>query len=333
VIAPDAFRPPARGDVTASAYKDWLHLNVFDHPSQTVGFVNVSLHGAPEDPRSRAVGAALLHHPEHGWRGNLEVRGFDDVRIGRASVALEAVALAVEHASGTVTASARWPDEQLSLDVRATAVVPAFAVDEPTPVGPGWFSWYAVGRLAVSGEASVGDRRLDLRDATAYHDHNWGRWYWGDDVGWDWGAFAAPDPGPTVVLWRLADRERRRPERPFVALYLGARRRTFMGASVRLDHAGRLEARPRRLPGAMAALHGGRGTPRLPARVIVRAADGIDRIEVEFEARACLQVVAADPAVRGYGFVHELVGAFAYRGRVAGRVLEGEGLGVFELAC
>ena len=62
-------------------------------------------------------------------------------------------------------------------------------------------------RRVNPGEATVGGRRLDLAAASAYHDHNWGRWHWGDDLGWDWGAFLTPAPGPAIVLVRTTNRE------------------------------------------------------------------------------------------------------------------------------
>jgi hypothetical protein len=332
VIAADSFRPPAPNDPTAAAYKDWFHLNVFDHASGTVGLVNVSLNGSPADARSRAVGAALLHVPGFGWAGNVEVRGLHEVEVRDAALGLEHVALAVEHASGTVVASARFPEDPLTLDVTATSVVPSVSVEEPLPLGSGWCSWYAVGRLTVAGEASVDGRRFDLRTASAYHDHNWGRWHWGDDLGWDWGAFLAPAPGPAVVLVRTTDREHRRLGPPSLIVYFRDLRRSLVGPTVEVEYAGTLDSPLRRVPGPMAALHGDRAAARLPAAVRLRGDDGRDSLELEFTGRGAAQLVTADPAVRGYGFIHEIVGEFRYEGRIAGVDVRGEGLGVVERA-
>ena len=41
------------------------------------------------------------------------------------------------------------------------------------------------------------------------------------------------------------------------------------------------------------------------------ANDGIDRVSVQFVSTAAAQLVAADPTVRGYGFIHEIVGEFS----------------------
>src|SRR5258706_14583966 len=85
----DVLRPPPLFDASAPAYKDWLHVNILDHASGSVALVNVSLHGAPADPRSRAVGAALVHVPGVGWLGNLEVEGLCAAVIDTSTIGLQ----------------------------------------------------------------------------------------------------------------------------------------------------------------------------------------------------------------------------------------------------
>ena len=110
-------------DPTAAAYRDWLHLNLFDHATGSVGLANVSLHGAPSDPRARAVGAALVHVPGEGWIGNLDVASVAEARVGLSSIAVEQVAVATDAVDGTVRASVRMPDDDLRLNVVATDIV------------------------------------------------------------------------------------------------------------------------------------------------------------------------------------------------------------------
>ncbi len=41
--------------------------------------------------------------------------------------------------------------------------------------------------MEVSGNLSVAGVTYSLNNSRAYHDHNWGYWSWGEDLGWDWG--------------------------------------------------------------------------------------------------------------------------------------------------
>ena len=120
----DILRPPAPGDPTAEAYKDWLHLNIFDRASGLTAIVNVSLHGALDDPRARAAGTALFALPGSGWIGNVEQLALRDARCGLAGLGLEHVAIAIDVARHTLLASVRWPDERVVLRVEARASSP-----------------------------------------------------------------------------------------------------------------------------------------------------------------------------------------------------------------
>jgi hypothetical protein len=339
----DDLRPPPPFDPQTPAYKDWLHLNLLDHASGSVGLINVSLHGAPDDPRSRAVGTALIYVPDVGWIGNLEIRGFAEAAIGPSSIGLEQVALAIDHSSRTLLASVRAPDDQLLVRVTAEMIAPPISVEQQLPLGHGWISWYAVPRLTVNGEWTIGSEPSDLSAASAYHDHNWGRWHWGDDLGWEWGCFltpmtspdngAAASPPMAVVFSLTTDRAHHPGGRPTVNILAGGQRRTFRGAAIRLDYDGTLDAIERRLPGALAALHQDHAQVRLPKRLIIHADDGRDCVTLEFTGRSAAQLITGDPIVRGYSFIHEIAGAFTCAGRLGDIEVAGSGLGVFEYVC
>ena len=80
-------------------------------------------------------------------------------------------------------------------------------------------SWLFVPRLEAHGHVRIGDTRVGLRGAPAYHDHNWGRFRWGADFGWEWGSVLPRDLSDpwTIVCMRMTDQRRRRATRQ--ALY------------------------------------------------------------------------------------------------------------------
>jgi hypothetical protein len=311
-------------------YKDWLHLNILDHKSGSVGLINCSLHGSPDDPRSRAIGTALVHVPGVGWVGNIGIGALSQAAIGRASISLKQMALSVHQPSGALAASVNDPENSLTVRVAGTAVASPIVVEERLSLGSGWISWYALPRLTLTGEWIIGNERTDLRTASAYHDHNWGRWHWGDDLGWEWGCFLAPMPGAAFVFSRTTDRAHRRLGIPSLEVRAGERRRTFVGASVQLKYGGVLEATMRRVPGALAALHQDRAQLRLPKTLQISASDGIDHVDVKFTADAAAQLIMADPLVRGYSFIHEMVGEFICSGIIGDQEVSDSGLGVLE---
>jgi hypothetical protein len=333
MIYTDHLRPPPPFDPLAATYKDWLHLNILDHATGSVGVINVSLHGPPDDPRSRAIGTALVHAPGRGWVGSVEVRALREASIGRSSVGLERVALALDPLKGTLLGSVEDRESGLLLRLTATPAASPIIVEDRLPFGRGWISWRALPRLSVTGEWTVEGVRADLSGASAYHDHNWGRWHWGDDVGWEWGCFLQPSPGAAIVLSRTTDRAHRNLTPPSVAVRVGDRRRTFPGPSVELRYDGEIETISRRLPGALAALRQDAARLRLPRRLSLRAGDGVDRLTVEFVGREAAQLIAGDPVARGYGFINEIAGEFTCEGRIGDQEISGGGLGVLEHVC
>jgi hypothetical protein len=319
-------------DAAAPAYKDWLHLNILDAASGIVGVVNVSIHGSPMDARSRVVGAALIHLPGAGWAGNAEVADIEAAALGISSVGLEHIGVAVDERNREVLASVRLPDDGLSLDLRATWHGPLIDAPGHLRFDEGWVGWRLAPRVSIAGEARVGAATIPFDRAGGYFDHTFGRWHWGADFRWDWGAFVAPAPGPAIVFSRGTDHARRDLGPPLVFVDDRASRRRFVGPAVTMRMDGRLIGpRMRRVPGANAALHADRAAPALPARIEVVADDGIDRLEVAFVPHGAMQLLAADPFRAGCAFIHELAGTFDATMRLDGAVTHASGLAIFEL--
>ena len=327
-MALDGVRPPSPLDPHAERYKDWLHLNLFDAAAGLVGLVNVAVHGAPGDPRAVAVGTALVHTPDHGWTGNLEAAALDAVSFDTKAIGLRSVALGIH--DSRVLASARLPQDGLELEVTARATASPLSVPWRQPLGGGWISWSVVAHLEASGKAIVNGHSIALDGCDAYHDHNWGRWRWGDDLGWRWGCFPAPGGDPVFVLSRTFDRHHEAGHRPLLLVHAGGRRRVFGGSAVRIETAGKLNARPRRVPGALAALHSDRARPSLPAEVLVHADDRRGSVRLTFRAAAAAQVITSEPGQRGYGFIHQIPGSFEAAGELDGTTIDAAGLGIYE---
>ena len=325
----DHLRPPGTADPTAAAYKDWLHLNLFDHGTGRTGLINLSLHGAPTAASSLAVGAALVEDPDAGWVGNVIVRSRADSAVRETSIALDDAALALEPTSGRLLASVRRAVDGLVVTAAARPTAQPFAAELPHPFGSGWIGWRVVPRLEVSGTAGVLGTAVDLAGWVAYHDHNWGRWHWGDDIGWEWGAFAAAD-GTTFVLACTTNRAHTRSGPPLLVADVAGTRRNFSGPRLRLQWSGPCQSPRRRLPGALAALHTDRMAARVPQRLVIEADDGVDRIELHFTARSTAQLILTDPSRPGVSFLHELAGTFTADCHVRRTHTEVDGLAMVE---
>jgi hypothetical protein len=186
-----------------------------------------------------------------------------------------------------------------------------------------------VPRLRAEGWATIPGEPVDYGYLCAYHDHNWGRWHWGENIGWDWGSFQSPNKA-SIVLAHTTDAAHQRTGPACLIVDIDCGRRIFTGGRVRLSWS-RPDLRPtRRFPGALAALRADRAGTRVPRELHVVANDGSDSVELQFVAESAAQLILADPVLVGYSFLHEMVGTFVAQGQVNGGVFETRGLAVVE---
>jgi hypothetical protein len=326
MIPADTLRFPGLLDPSAFAYKDWLHLNVFDHSTGIVGLVNLSVHGPPGGLGTQVVSAAFFDLEGEGWVGALVGGSWADAAVTLRGLSTATATLTMG-AEGRVLAA--FTSEKLRLRLVARPATRAVEVRGTQPFGSGWLGWRAVPRLTAEGWIELAGTRLPGGTFSAYHDHNWGRWHWGDDIGWEWGSFQAADDG-SVVLATTTDRRHLRRDPFIVTLDHHDVRRTFTGARVGTRWSGAGPSPTCRTPGALAALHSDRRRPRLPGRLNVSARMGRDELELEFNCRSVAQVIIADPIVAGTSFLHQLSGRFRASGRLAGQQFEFDGLGIVE---
>ena len=333
MITSDTLRPPFFIDHTAPAYKDWFHLNFADATSDTSGLINVSLHGSPWDDRSRAMGTVLLHSPEFGWTSHVEILAYSEANLGASSIGLRDVALAIDQRNGTIHASVAGASSRFRSRLLAEPISAPLEVGQKSPLGSGWISWCLAPRMRISGEWEIAGHPAACKNLAGYHDHNWGRWYWGDDFGWEWGCFLA-DPqhpeAPSFVFTRTCDRRHQRYGEPFLLADLGSTRKQYGADNIAIRLAGQFRGVLHRVPGAMAALHQEMAQPDIPAGLELVARRGTDRVHITFEGHAAAQFITADTVVRGYGFIHEIVGKYSSFGCIGGKNFETKGYAVLE---
>lgn len=316
-------------DPTAEAYKDWFHLNVFLPESGHVALINMSLHGPPWDSRSRAVGVALMSDPDGDWIGGIEIADFAARKVEPQAMFLSTMSMAVTRDGNALHAKVDRPDDGFKADIVAQPVPPGGGLDISAKFGSGWIGWNAVPVLKLSGTMVIDGENISLDRAMGYHDHNWGRWFWGEDVAWEWGAFSLSDD-ITVVVARGTDKQHFERQPPHVFLVRNKRVYGFTANQVSLT----LDTEPsktrRRLPGALAAIHPDRRSPDVPQRVILRGDGPSARFELSFKAHTIAQLLLAEPMRPGAGFINEVTGTCTLSAQLDQELVRAEGVGVFE---
>lgn len=333
-------RSPARMG-GPGGHKEWLHFAV--HAAGLDVLVNFSLVDEPvggqrpgghhDGPWSEAARLTLLVRDEGGWVGDVDSYRTDDIAVTTGDIDMRFGRNHVRFEDGRYLIRAHARNKPIAVDLELVpACMPALAPNIPLESGPP-IHWCVLPRSMATGTVRVGDRTHTLREAPGYHDHNWGRWKWGDDFAWEWG-FGLPDDASepwSMVFVRLTNRARSRTLAQGLFLWKdGVQRRTFREHDMRVWHEGYL--RPptvTKVPSVMALLH-----PELPTDVPellgFEAEVRGDRLEGSFRGEDVAQVVI--PGERDYNvtIINEVSGRVDLSGHVGGERVELHGSAVFE---
>jgi hypothetical protein len=241
-----------------------------------------------------------------------------DLTIGESRVTL------VEGGRYHVVASARGPGgERATVDLVVTPERGAYFPGATLATGA-FTSGYTVPalRASASGRLCVGAACEGVSEAQAYHDHNWGVWR---GVTWEWGAARA---GPLTFLYGRVHSPDTLVSKPPLFLYVVDS----------LGFAGLY--RPRRIEyedGRTVIVNGRR--VRAPSRATMFDARGGDTVIVELTVEDAIgsdtrlpMDERGDPqaAALSTPYFIQMKGRARLRGVIAGRRVDGQGVGFFE---
>jgi hypothetical protein len=324
----DFFRADARALADGRPYKEWHHFVVHDGRFRLI--VNFSLTDRDGEAVHRVI--ALARHDE--WSATVDEFAATDcmVRTGRVVARFGPCEFAL--VEGAYDLIIQLPAIGVRGRVRLVPVSIPFVVNNQRLAAGARISWLFVPRLEAYGHVWIGDTRVSLRGAPAYHDHNWGRFRWGDNFGWEWGSVLPrnlDDPW-TVVCQRMTDRHRRRATRQAMYVWHGQEPvALWCDAAVRFEHQGFLRRAPETtVPAVMRVLRPNTASD-VPARLTIEGR-GNDRIAMQFEPEEYVRIVVPDEVdPMGVVVLNEVSGRITARGEVAGRAMDVEASGVFEL--
>lgn len=265
-------------------YKEWTYFCVAAPDVDlllTFGWTERILSGVKRtEPIGRVI--ALARERDGSWHGDADeipnrdvdvAHGRIDVAMGRSHVRFRSGRYEVDAALASEEVEAKLVFQPLALPTLGTSV--RLGACEP-------MRWVVVPRLSAWGEIIVRGRRSAIREAPAYHDHNWGTFYWGADFAWEWASIPpGPDARWSVVYSRISDRTRGRTLSQAILVWRDDEScRTFRDDEVEVEALGLLRGGARlRIPRVMSLAEPG-STADLPREIVARAERGPDRIEV-----------------------------------------------------
>ena len=191
----DSFHPGLSGD----SYKEWHYFNFIDEENDLKFFVTFLIAGNLNDPLQSYASIIMAYNIGETFGGSNAT--YPNLGIEYSSDSPDLIILNnyVEllpngykiHAEGIISPSGENEDP-IPIIFDATYIPKA----EPTSIFQGtigdsyknnmnWVS--AAPACKVIGNLIIDEVDYPLDGVRGYHDHNWGTWSWGDNIGWDWG--------------------------------------------------------------------------------------------------------------------------------------------------
>ncbi len=337
----EALRIPLDDPTSPLDWKDWYHFVLLDRHSGARSLLNVTLAGKPGQGEIQVTFIVNLNAqsilPELQLDTPLATFGtaysleWKPELVSRYPLRLQGKGMSLQIDGSTYAVEVRDERAQLSVRFQAEAEAAPLLITEDAPFGSGFIGWGLVPGLRVAGEMSVCGQTFNLNsDWFCYHDRNFGRFRWGEDIGWEWFvAYAKCADGRelTFVLdWRT-NKSHSQNGLPYIFIYFNTEvRKIFLGSSLRINWGWEPEpVLPTRLPGIMASVFSHR-TLRMPQTLQVEAADEQDRLlmEVEFDGKA--ELVVPDNQERQYSFIEEVTGTVKINLSLNGETISATGL-------
>jgi len=328
----DFLRTPVLATARPAGFKEWHHFVI--HGQGVRVLINFSLNnevfGADEVRLAPRV--IVIAHDE-SWTGAIERFDEDAVStsadLGELSIGSNRMAVVADG----YQISIELPDKNIRGELHLAPTSSPFAVRNE-PAGDGRISWLFVPRLRAHGWLQIGGQDHRFDNDLAYHDHNWGRFLWGDDFGWTWGTILPTGPADpwSMVFVEITDRNwLRSVSRSLYVWHHDEPAAIFRHAAVQTSSAGRLgRAADCTLPPPMRLLLDGE-VPGVPERVEVTATRAGDSVHVEFHSRSYARLAQpSEVRLDRSTVLCETDGSVRARGTIRGEDVNFVGTGVFE---
>ncbi|AKK27205.1 hypothetical protein [Mycobacterium sp. EPa45] len=328
----DFLRTPVLATARPAWFKEWHHFVIHGHGVRVL--INFSLNNEVFDADEvRLAPRVIVIAYDQNWTGAIE--RFDahavDLSADLGELTIGGNRMAVQSDGYRVSIS--LPDKQIRGEVHFTPTSQPFVVRNE-PAGDGRISWLFVPRLRAQGWLQIGGRQHRFEDDLAYHDHNWGRFRWGDDFGWTWGTIlptGSTDPW-SMVFVEITDRNWLRSiSRSLYVWHHDEPAAIFRHAAVQTLSCGRF-SRPAdcTLPPPMRLLLDGE-VPGVPERIDITANRAGDTVRAEFHSRSYARLAQPSEVRLDRSIVLcETDGTVRASGTIRGEAFDFVGTGVFE---
>lgn len=322
-------------------WKDWYHYILIDLETKIRVLVNISLIGRPEQGEIQTTFIVTIpsnYFPET-LSSSLPILTFGMAfsqawttnKINRNSIQIQGQQINLNIVGKNCFLEVNDHRSQLAINFQGEAKATPLFVTESSPFGSGFIGWGLVPGLQVSGELSICNHSFNINpNWFCYHDRNFGRFRWGEDIGWEWFvAFLTNDQEKkfTLVLDKRTNKDHSLSGLAYIFIYQGNELlKTFLGQTLEINWQWtNSPVSPLRLPGIMASLFSERSL-KMPESLEMIAIDSQDNLTLNIQFDAGTELIIPDNQARQYSFIEEVTGTIEMTLFLQNEVIKARGL-------
>lgn len=336
----ESLRIPLDNPESPLDWKDWYHY-ILIHPETGMRIlVNITLMGRPQ--RGEIQVSLIINSPNALLPPSLQTKDLiatfattvaipwkaNDVCSQPLEIQAKGVHLQIQGEQSKIQVQDKR--SQLSIEFQTQVKATPLLVTEDAKFGSGFIGWGLIPGLEVLGKFDIGETQFNLNsDWLCYHDRNFGRFRWGEDIGWEWFVIFAQTetkiPLTLILDWRT-NKTHTQGGLPYIFIYQNHQlSKIFLGETLRLNWQwSTVPYQPLRLPGVMASLFSDR-VLKMPQSLQIEAEDEQDHLFLNLNFDATLELIVPDNQSRQYTFIEELSGPVETRLKINETQLIGQG--------
>ncbi len=319
-------------------FSEWHHFNFTVDEEGLYGIVNLALSGnIYKGSEARAGVSLVVYEWQKGWHGTVNLYPLQDARFMAGSIDLQIGGNWVKFKKNKYEVKAALRDRSIQLLANFTPAAAPVRLDN---IG-GRVSTFVAPRTLLDGEITVNGLKHKLTNGSGYHDHNWGYWHWGKEIGWDWGFIVQPpalrkkkkDPSISIVFGRVTDANHRAKSDLVLITWLNDKFcQAFMDKAVSISYSGELKGvRIPRIPGPMDLLDP-RQPAGIPRQIKIVVEEDEDRLIMLFNVAGAAQFLIPHPVWKAVTTITEMVGTYEVAGQIRGHQFDFSYNGFAEVA-
>ena len=332
VDALESLRIPIENNDCPPDWKDWYHYILIDPSGGTKILMNISLSGLP------GAGEIQVSLVVKQMGIKKEIETYAEVRsvpweigmVKRYPLAIITSNVQFRVKDGYSRIFMTGKNQDFHLDFIARPNADAFLIDEKAKFGNGFIGWGFVPSMSISGSYNICGKEYKIhKDWYCYHDRNFGRFRWGEDIGWEW--MVANFKGNDNLSYQLIFDQRTNKDHTekgfqYIFIFCNTKlKKVFVGNTLRLkwereNHS----STPLRLPGNMASVFSSQTSAKINT-IEISARDDRDFVNFIFKTKKDFQLIVPDYEFRQFTVMEEVSGVASLNGILDGKSIKSKG--------